>query len=221
MSNSTKQPHAKGNLCGAKTRSGAPCKNKAMPNGRCRMHGGKSTGAPKKNKNSEKHGLFSKYLPEDSLEIFNSIEEKSPIDMLWDQIKLQYTTIIRAQTIMHVDSKDELIRTLKRQKESESLTGSGWEKEYELHFAWDRQAQFLSSQSRAMSSLAGMIEKYDKLCQSDLATEEQRLRIEKVKVDIDKTKAEIEKIKDIGTDDDLEFNININYQSPAGDLDGD
>ena len=30
--------------CGAKTRSGAPCKSAAMPNCRCRMHGGPSTG---------------------------------------------------------------------------------------------------------------------------------------------------------------------------------
>jgi hypothetical protein len=30
--------------CGARTRSGAPCKGPAMPNGRCRMHGGPSTG---------------------------------------------------------------------------------------------------------------------------------------------------------------------------------
>lgn len=28
--------------CGARTRSGSPCKAPAMPNGRCRMHGGKS-----------------------------------------------------------------------------------------------------------------------------------------------------------------------------------
>jgi hypothetical protein len=36
------EPHA--NLCGAKTRTGLPCLNRKMPNGRCRMHGGKSTG---------------------------------------------------------------------------------------------------------------------------------------------------------------------------------
>jgi hypothetical protein len=30
--------------CGARTRAGAPCRSPAMPNGRCRMHGGKSTG---------------------------------------------------------------------------------------------------------------------------------------------------------------------------------
>jgi len=30
--------------CGARTRAGAPCRSPAMPNGRCRMHGGTSTG---------------------------------------------------------------------------------------------------------------------------------------------------------------------------------
>jgi hypothetical protein len=30
--------------CGAKTRAGTPCRTAAMPNGRCRMHGGPSTG---------------------------------------------------------------------------------------------------------------------------------------------------------------------------------
>jgi len=31
-------------LCGAKTRAGHLCRGAAMPNGRCRMHGGPSTG---------------------------------------------------------------------------------------------------------------------------------------------------------------------------------
>lgn len=30
--------------CGAKTRAGGTCNGMAMPNGRCRMHGGASTG---------------------------------------------------------------------------------------------------------------------------------------------------------------------------------
>lgn len=34
-------------LCGAHCRTtGQPCKNHPMANGRCRMHGGKSTGRP-------------------------------------------------------------------------------------------------------------------------------------------------------------------------------
>jgi hypothetical protein len=36
---------AKATRCGAKTRRGTPCQCPAMPNGRCRLHGGLSTGA--------------------------------------------------------------------------------------------------------------------------------------------------------------------------------
>ena len=46
--------------CGAKTRSGEPCRSPAA-NGkrRCRMHGGaKGSGAPQGNQNALKHGLY-------------------------------------------------------------------------------------------------------------------------------------------------------------------
>jgi hypothetical protein len=44
--------------CGARTRNGSPCRSAAMPNGRCRMHGGMSPGAPKGNTNAFKHGHY-------------------------------------------------------------------------------------------------------------------------------------------------------------------
>ena len=44
--------------CGARTRTGTPCRSPAMANGRCRMHGGTSPGAPIGNANSRKHGLY-------------------------------------------------------------------------------------------------------------------------------------------------------------------
>ncbi len=45
--------------CGAKTRSGLPCNAPAIRNRmRCRMHGGKGSGAPKGSKNAIKHGLY-------------------------------------------------------------------------------------------------------------------------------------------------------------------
>jgi len=55
-------------LCGAKTRSNGhkPCRQPAMANGRCRLHGGKSTG-PKTEEGKRKsalanlkHGLYTK-----------------------------------------------------------------------------------------------------------------------------------------------------------------
>nr|WP_304412709.1 HGGxSTG domain-containing protein [Herminiimonas sp. CN] len=45
--------------CGAKTRSGTPCKAPAIKGKcRCRMHGGNSPGAPKGNQNAFKHGRY-------------------------------------------------------------------------------------------------------------------------------------------------------------------
>jgi len=45
--------------CGAKTRSGAPCASPAVAGAeRCRMHGGKGSGAPQGNRNALKHGLY-------------------------------------------------------------------------------------------------------------------------------------------------------------------
>ena len=38
--------------------AGAECQSPAMKNGRCRMHGGTSPGAPKGNKNALKHGRY-------------------------------------------------------------------------------------------------------------------------------------------------------------------
>jgi len=47
--------------CGAKTRLKTACKSPAMKNGRCRMHGGKSTGAPLGKKHGRyKHGKYTK-----------------------------------------------------------------------------------------------------------------------------------------------------------------
>lgn len=44
--------------CNARTRRGSPCRSPAMPNGRCRLHGGLSPGAPKGNRNALKHGRY-------------------------------------------------------------------------------------------------------------------------------------------------------------------
>jgi len=49
--------------CGAKTRRGPPCKCPAMKNGRCRLHGGLSTGPRTEEGRAKcgnwKHGLYS------------------------------------------------------------------------------------------------------------------------------------------------------------------
>ena len=60
--------------CGAKTRAGAPCSARAMPNGRCRMHGGTSVGGPVGNDNAVKHGIYRSTLSEDERADYDSLQ---------------------------------------------------------------------------------------------------------------------------------------------------
>ncbi|EQB4335435.1 phage terminase small subunit [Clostridium botulinum] len=133
-----------------KNKKGAPLNNKNAV----------GHGAPAKNKNAEKHGFFSKYLPDETLGIMEEIETKKPLDILWDQIMLQYAAIIRAQRIMHVESKEEMIKELKKEEYSSFKGGYSEKKEYEFQFAWDRQATFLNAQSRAISELRSLVKNY-------------------------------------------------------------
>lgn len=71
-------------ICGAKTRSGAPCKSKPMKNGRCRMHGGKATGPKtpegkaKAALNSRKHGAYiEKLLNDQEKELYDFLHNDS------------------------------------------------------------------------------------------------------------------------------------------------
>jgi uncharacterized protein YjcR len=55
--------------CGAKTRGGHPCRSPVMKNGRCRMHGGCSIGAPIGNTNALQHGQYTLKAKNDRTEI--------------------------------------------------------------------------------------------------------------------------------------------------------
>ncbi len=158
-------------------------------------------GAPKENKNAEKFGFFSKYLPEETRELIQEISIKDKFDILWEQITIQYAAIIRAQKIMYVKDKEEMIKELKKHESTEN----GEKIEYEFQFAWDRQASFLNAQSRAMSELRSLIKQYDEMIHKDwnLATEEQKTRVEKLKCEV----ANLNK-DDIGDD---ELKISVDY----------
>ena len=158
-------------------------------------------GAPIRNNNAETHGFFSKYLPDETLMIMEEIQEKHPLDILWENITIQYTAIVRAQKIMYVRDQEDLTKVLKRQKETDGPQSDGWEKEYELQFAWDKQATFLQAQSRAMKTLESMIKQYDELTRSSLATEEQKERINKLRAEVAKIKGEDLEIEDLSETD--------------------
>lgn len=165
-------------------------------------HGG--TGPPG-NKNAEKHGLFSKYLPKETLLIIQEMP-KNPLDVLWDQIQIAYAAIIRAQTIMYVDDRDD--KTIEKIEEKDgNVIGERWE----VQQAWDKQANFLSAQARAQKTLEGMINRYEDLLHKnwELATEEQKARIEQIKVNTERLQS--------GNNDDGEGGVVIVNDAPAGE----
>jgi hypothetical protein len=80
--------------CGAKTRSGTKCQCPAMPNGRCRLHGGLSTG-PKTAAGIERirraktiHGRASKAAREQSKRLWASIRAaKVLLDLIAGRVR--------------------------------------------------------------------------------------------------------------------------------------
>lgn len=157
-------------------------------------HGG--TGPPE-NKNAEKYGFFSKYLPDETKEIFDAIEHADPLDLLWHQIQIAYAAIVRAQRIAYV--KDHQDRTINKIGEKDGETVS--EERWEVQEAWDKQNNFLKAQARAQAELSRMIKQYDEMLHAnwELATEEQKTRIQSMKA-----KAQLNDVEETADDGFLE-----------------
>ena len=141
-----------------------------------------ATGPPK-NKNAEKYGFFSKYLPEETVSIIQEMPE-NPLDVLWDQIQIAYAAIIRAQQIMYVRDRDDMTK----ERVMSGETADAWE----VQHAWDKQGRFLQSQARAQSELRSMIKQYDEMLHKnwELATEEQKARLAQIKAQTEKLNRE-------------------------------
>lgn len=81
-------------LCGAKTRNGGTCKKQALiGKTRCKLHGGKSTGAPKGNQNNLKAGgIYSQYFTDEEKKISTELE----LGSLDDELRLTKIRLMRA-----------------------------------------------------------------------------------------------------------------------------
>jgi uncharacterized protein YjcR len=164
-----------------KRKKGAPLKNKNA-----------SGRTPKKdeNQNARKHGFFAKWLPEEVNQIIGEMPE-DPLDILWVNIQMQMAAIVRAQNIMYVHDKNDMTKEV-------SMRGDDVVS-YDVQQAWDKQANFMSAQSRAMKTLESMIKQYDELLHKnwELATEEQKARINQLKAQTGKITGEGQEIEDM------------------------
>lgn len=157
-----------------------------------------SSGGPPGNKKAEKYGFFSKYLPEETREIFSAIDHADPLDLLWHQIQLSYAAIIRAQRIAYVKDQDD--------KTKETVMSGETSDMYSVQQAWDKQNNFLKAQARAQGEFRNMLKQYDEMVHKnwETASEEQRARIALMKAQMDKLTGNNQEIEDL---DDIEGEI--------------
>ncbi|EKS8377884.1 terminase [Bacillus cereus] len=176
---SKKKPGApKGNKNAINNRGGAKKGNKNAV-------GNSGGSAPLRNGNAATHGLYRKYLPQELYDLKEELEEainNDPLSILWESIMLQHAQIIHAQRIMFVKDNEDMTKELRKNK----LTESGYEEEWEIQFAWDKQASFLNAQSKALSTLSALIRDFDRLANID---DERRAKLEYIQVQIDKIKS--------------------------------
>lgn len=164
-------------------RRGAPFRNK-------NAKGNKGGSPPLNNQNAVTHGMFRKWLPDDEelLEIYDAAREgMSMLDILYEEILISFTSIIRAQKIMFVKDIDDMTKEVKKEKSFSGDNSSSDEVEYEIQFAWDKQAKALSSQAAASRALSNKIKQYEEMIRTlppEEVKEEHRLRIEKMKSDV-------------------------------------
>lgn len=147
-----------------------------------------------RNQAARKHGMFSRYMPKETLEIMQQLEESTPADLVWMQIQIQFSAIIRAQEIMFVESKDEMIKELKKQKRQTSNDMELEETEWEFQFAWDRQATFLNAQTKALAELRGSIKQFVEMADSE---DERRLKLSVMQQQLRKLEKENESGKTV------------------------
>lgn len=103
-------------ICGAKTRSGQPCKRRPTKGKtRCKMHGGTNPGAPKGNKNNRIHGIYSVGLTDEEIPIFDQVE-LGTVDAELRMTKIRLRRALRAEL---TDTELELIE----RTESPSMPG--------------------------------------------------------------------------------------------------
>lgn len=151
--------------------------------------------APPGNKNAVTHGLFAKWLPGETKEIMETLQDRTEADMLWDSIMFQYTAILRSQKIMFVANQDDTTK-----EQTQYGFGEAGSDKYEYQYAWDKQAAFLSAQSRALGTLSNLIKQFSNLV-DERDERAQKLKLMKANVKLLDLKAKEQEYDDEVEDD--------------------
>lgn len=201
---------------------------RGAPKGNQNAIGNKGGGAPGGNQNNLKHGLYSKFLPqnEEFQELMAMVSELDPLDMLWQGVEIAFAKLLWAQRIMFVTDKEEMIKELKKRKFEVHDVGKDeprvepmvTEEEYEFQFSWDRQSTDIKAYSTISREFRSAMKQFLSAAPEN---DERRIKlalmeaqVEKAKVDTAKLQIEAEKLaKNTGNKEPLR--IEIDYGDDA------
>ncbi len=170
---------------GQKNRSGNPNPSHKFPN---------------HNSFQLKHGLYSKFLHAEQLEIIDAMDGLSVADQLWIQIEIKFSAIIRMQKIMWVEGPRDTLGDVSMQSNGSegSMTG------YKVAYAYEQYEAYIKAQARAMAEYRNLVKQFMDLAHDD---DERRLKIELMQANINKAKAEADKISNKDDDKPIEIMI--------------
>lgn len=149
--------------------------------------GNKNATGPPGNRHAEKHGFFTKWLPKETMAIMDEIHGDNPLDLLWDNIQLQYIAIVRAQKLMYVIDQEDKTKEKIEYKDG-NVIGEKWE----VQQAWDKHETFMNAQSRATGTLLRLVKEYDELLHKnwDTATDLQKAQLDQIRAQTSKLKSD-------------------------------
>lgn len=206
-------------LCGAKTRAGTPCKSLAgqgtdhLGTGKCRLHGGASKGAPKGNKNAQKHGIYSRIFKDH--EIDEAKEMQGSIETELAIARIQLMKLLEQQhkngEKPQLDKIEETTITIDDNSNSPENIAARWvigAKEAGEEYDPDGDEEFFDDESRRQRQEESKPLSRKRVYQRrDFQTEFTRLtaliaRLEQQLIQMRKTKAEIVQIEALSKDKD-------------------
>jgi len=179
---------------------------RGAPKGNKNAVGNRGGGAPKGNQNALKHGLFSKFLPDNPefRELLGMVAEMDPLDMLWHAVEIAFAKLIWAQRVMFVTGKDEMIKELKKKKVTSFGGEDGGytdETEWEFQFAWDRQATDIKAYAAIAKEFRAAVKQFLAAAPEN---DERRAKLELMQAQVEKIKAEAEAHKGGGKNPEAE-----------------
>lgn len=134
------------------------------------------------------HGLRSKFLHKEQIEIIEAFQDDTPADKIWIQLEIKFAAIIRMQKIMWVEDEHDTSREVTME-----ISGvDGDTTAYKVAFAYEKYDTYIKAFAKASAEYRNLVDSFLKHADLD---DERRFKLVNMQLAADKTKVEIERLK--------------------------